>query len=85
MPYKIEVRPLAAIEIIEAYDWYELQREGLGIEFLESLEDFYKVLSRIHNITPTIRSRFVKEILTAFHTLRFLRLLIIQLLFSVFL
>ncbi|HRE52592.1 MAG TPA: type II toxin-antitoxin system RelE/ParE family toxin [Flavitalea sp.] len=44
MPYKIEVRPLAAIEIIEAYDWYELQREGLGLEFLDSLEDFYKSL-----------------------------------------
>jgi hypothetical protein len=25
MFYKIEVRPLATIEIIEAYDWYELQ------------------------------------------------------------
>ncbi|MBL7735744.1 MAG: hypothetical protein JNL51_09800 [Chitinophagaceae bacterium] len=41
MPYKIEVRPLAAIEIIEAYDWYELQREGLGIEFLESHPQHY--------------------------------------------
>ncbi len=34
MAYKIEIRPLAAIEILEAYDWYELQREGLGMEFL---------------------------------------------------
>jgi hypothetical protein len=34
MAYKIEVRALATIEIIEAYDWYELQRAGLGDEFL---------------------------------------------------
>ncbi len=33
MPYKIEVRPLAAIEILEAYDWYEWAKEGLGMEF----------------------------------------------------
>jgi plasmid stabilization system protein ParE len=46
MPYKIEVRSLAAIEIIEAYDWYELQREGLGVEFLNELESFYESLIR---------------------------------------
>jgi hypothetical protein len=46
MAYKIEIRPLATIEIIEAYDWYELQREGLGIEFLMELEIFYTKLQR---------------------------------------
>ncbi len=39
--YKLELRPLAALEVIEAYDWYESQREGLGIEFLNELEYFY--------------------------------------------
>ena len=33
MQYKIEVRPLASMEIIEAFDWYELQREQFGLEF----------------------------------------------------
>ena len=41
MKYTIEVRPLATIEIIDAYNWYELQREGLGIEYLNALEIFY--------------------------------------------
>ncbi len=27
MAYKLEIRSLAAMEIIEAYDWYESQRE----------------------------------------------------------
>ncbi len=44
MKYKIEIRPLAVIEIIEAYDWYELQREGLGLEFLNELDKFYDKL-----------------------------------------
>lgn len=46
MDYKIEIRPLATIEIIEAYDWYELQKEGLGLDFLNELETFYKSLLR---------------------------------------
>ena len=44
MSYKIEIRPLAVVEIIEAFDWYELQQEGLGTEFLNELEQLYKVL-----------------------------------------
>jgi len=46
MPYTIDVRPLAIIEAAEAYDWYELQKEGLGLEFLEALEYFYSTLIR---------------------------------------
>ncbi len=46
MLYKIEVRPLAAIKIIEAYDWYSLQREGLGLDFLNELHAFYDSLLR---------------------------------------
>lgn len=49
MPYKIEVRPLAAIEILEAYDWYESAKEGLGMEFLNELEAFYESLNRNPN------------------------------------
>lgn len=42
MPFKIEVRPLAAIEITEAYDWYETAKEGLGLEFLNDWKRFMK-------------------------------------------
>jgi hypothetical protein len=47
MLYRIEIRPLAAMEVIEAYDWYELQKEGLGADFLQGLETFYNALQ--HN------------------------------------
>ena len=46
MVYKLEIRPLATLEILEAFDWYELQREGLGVEFLDELEIFYTTLLR---------------------------------------
>ncbi len=44
MQYNIELRPLATTEIIEAYDWYQLQKEGLGLEFLNELDKFYNNL-----------------------------------------
>ncbi|MGK2864862.1 MAG: hypothetical protein ACSLE0_23220 [Chitinophagaceae bacterium] len=46
MVYKVEIRPLATIEIIEAYDWYKNQREELGLEFLNELEIFQTALQR---------------------------------------
>ena len=46
MPYSIEIRPLARLEIFEAYDWYDGQRDGLGLEFLEELDVFYASLYR---------------------------------------
>ena len=44
MKYTIEIRPLALYEIYDAYDWYETQREGLGMEFMQELEVFYDTL-----------------------------------------
>jgi len=46
MAYKLEIRPLAVIEVLEAFDWYELQREGLGADFLEELDVFYASMLR---------------------------------------
>jgi hypothetical protein len=58
MTYKLEIRPLAVIEILEAYDWYELQREGLGMEFLQELEIIYTTLQR----NPDIYSYYEKPV-----------------------
>ena len=49
MAYRIELRSLATMEVIEAYDWYEGERAGLGLEFLDELETFYDSLLRNPN------------------------------------
>ena len=58
MACKLEIRPLAAMEIPEAYDWYELQSEGLGAEFLDELTVFYN--SILHH--PTAYSFYEKTL-----------------------
>jgi len=58
MLYSIEVRPLAVVEVLEAYDWYEQQRKGLGMEFLNELDVFYSGL--LHN--PNAYSYYDKPV-----------------------
>ena len=58
MPYKIEIRPLAVVEILEAYDWYELQQKGLGADFLDALDIFYSGLIK----NPKTHSYFDKPV-----------------------
>jgi plasmid stabilization system protein ParE len=49
MGFSIEIRQLASLDIVEAFDWYESQKMGLGEEFLESLDEFFKsLLSNAH-------------------------------------
>ena len=38
MAYNVIVRPEAAREIQEAFDWYEGRGEGLGLEFLRAAD-----------------------------------------------
>jgi len=38
MSYEIIVRPEAAREVQEAFDWYEEKNEGLGLEFLRAAD-----------------------------------------------
>ena len=41
MTYNLEVKQEANLEIIEAYLYYEKQRQGLGEEFLEHLDVYF--------------------------------------------
>ena len=38
MTYQVVVRPEAAREVQEAFDWYEGRSEGLGLEFLRAAD-----------------------------------------------
>jgi hypothetical protein len=48
MSYEIIVRPEAAREVQEAFDWYEEKSGGLGLEFLRAA-DAWRVLREIRS------------------------------------
>jgi len=39
MKYKLLLKAEAIKDIMDAFDWYENERTGLGVEFLDQLED----------------------------------------------
>ena len=45
MAYKVVITPLAHLDEFEAYEWYELQRIGLGEELLTELETCYQKIA----------------------------------------
>lgn len=45
-PYPLSLEPEAEADLLEAYGWYERQRSGLGVEFMECVEDALQVISR---------------------------------------
>ena len=66
MPYEIEIAPLAKLEILDAQDWYESGRKGLGDEFLEELEIFFDQLLINPKHTPIIKSQYEAVYCTGF-------------------
>ncbi len=45
MAYKIVITPLANLDELEAYEWYEKELTGLGEELLKELETAYKKIA----------------------------------------
>ncbi|MCC7422496.1 MAG: type II toxin-antitoxin system RelE/ParE family toxin [Planctomycetaceae bacterium] len=39
MTWNLEVRPAAAKDILDVFEWYESEREGLGHDFVQSVEE----------------------------------------------
>ncbi|MCI5066705.1 type II toxin-antitoxin system RelE/ParE family toxin [bacterium] len=46
MSFKVRVEPEARADLVAAFDWYESQQEGLGLELLASAEATFSLLER---------------------------------------
>jgi len=56
MSYEIIVRPEAAREVQEAFDWYEEKSEGLGLEFLRAADECRRASREIRSrLQPCIK------------------------------
>ena len=42
MDFSLEVQFEAIVDIQDAFEWYEAQKEGLGYEFIEELENGFQ-------------------------------------------
>jgi toxin ParE1/3/4 len=46
MSYEIIIQSEAILEMQEAFEWYEDQESGLGLEFIEEIESGYLKISK---------------------------------------
>ena len=60
MSYRLEVRAEASKEFIESYLWYEGQREGLGEEFHDEVQEYFDTLRQRPTGFPKWRGPFKK-------------------------
>jgi hypothetical protein len=60
--------PAAKLEISESFDWYELQQQGLGDQFIDELEKIEYYIGLNPTLFPkkysSVRKRLLKGFLT---------------------
>ena len=66
MSLSVVIRPAAAAEVEAAYRWYEKEREGLGSEFLETVDKALKVIAETPERFPVIRKDMRRAVLRRF-------------------
>jgi len=66
MTYEIIVRPEAALEVEEAYRWYEERSEGLGLEFLRVADACLSSVQRNPEGYPVVHERVCRALLRKF-------------------
>lgn len=62
----ILLKPRAEAEVEEAYQWYEERREGLGSDFLLSIEETLEKLRRDPDMYPTAHGAIHRALIRRF-------------------
>jgi len=58
--YSLLIKPRAILMMRDAYDWYELQRSGLGEEFLDELDGIYHKLANHPEYFGKVKRTFAR-------------------------
>jgi toxin ParE1/3/4 len=57
MSFAFSIRPEAEADLVEARDWYEAHRDGLGMEFLSAVDDVFERIGDSPESYPIIYTR----------------------------
>ena len=66
MAYRLAVSDRAVQEIGEAYEWYEEQLHGLGVEFVDALDAQLQLITQTPLLFPEIRRGIRRTLLSHF-------------------
>lgn len=66
MNYQLIIRPEAAQEIQESFDWFEERSEGLGLEFVRSADASLTAIERNPLAFPVVHKSIRRSLLKKF-------------------
>src|SRR4026209_420993 len=66
MAYRLTVSDRAGREIGDAYEWYEEQLHGLGVEFIDALDVQLQLITQTPLLFPEIRRGIRRTLLSHF-------------------
>ena len=66
MKYLLQIKEEANIDLIEAYDYYESKRIGLGDRFLEKVDLFLELILKNPYLFPSKQSSFREAFIVDF-------------------
>ena len=66
MPVELVIAPEAELDIAEAYVWYEGRRDGLGEEFLSSVDACLESIRRRHEMYPVVHEGYRRALIRRF-------------------
>jgi plasmid stabilization system protein ParE len=66
LKYSLILRPEAEADVLEAYSWYEMEKPGLGDEFLSKIEDALENVSSTPEMHPCICQKIRRKLIRRF-------------------
>ncbi len=66
MSYKVKLHPLANLELIDSFQYYEEQQKGLGYRFLKAYQDKTKFLATNPEATEIVFNNKRRAIINPF-------------------
>lgn len=66
MPVEFVIAPEAEVDIAEAYVWYEGRRDGLGEEFLSSVDACLESIRRRPQMYPIVHEGYRRSLIRRF-------------------
>jgi len=66
MAYRIRIRPEARADLLDAFQWYQAQREGLGHDFKLCIDEVMSKLCKHPNIYPAVHHQIRRAFIRRF-------------------
>ena len=66
MSFRLVVRPLAELDLLEAFEWYEAEHVGLGDDFVSVIDNLFARIARSPRLYPQVHRHVRRAVVRRF-------------------